>query len=700
MNTNSRTHYRACNLCEALCGLEIEVQGHEILSIRGDQNDPLSQGHICPKGVALQDVYHDPDRLRQPVRRTATGWETISWEEAFDEVATKLKKIQAAAGQSAVGVYLGNPNTHNMGTVLFLPDFLRSLKTPNLFSATSADQLPHHFVSFLQFGHYFMLPVPDVDRTDYMLILGANPMVSNGSLMTAPAFPKRMRAIQQRGKVVVIDPRRSETANKADEHIFIQPGSDALFLLAMVHTLFEENKVDLGKLAEHVQHLDAVAAFAKKYTPEQVAAATGIAADKIRTITREFAAAKRAVCYGRMGVSTQTFGGLSVWLVNLVNILTANFDQPGGAMFTSPAMDTLAPNRAGRINRWASRVRQLPERFGELPVAVLTEEITTPGEGQIKALFTSAGNPVLSTANGAALDKALEQLEFMVSVDIYINETSRHAHIILPPTTGLEIAHYDVVFHTLAVQNTAKYSEPCFEKSADQRHDYEIFQALTSRMTDGDYKPQFATPEAMVDMALRFGPYGKTGLSVQQLKENPSGIDLGPLQSMLPERLFTADKKIDLAPAALLADLDRLDAHFFPSQTRADKFPLRLIGRRQLRSNNSWMHNSQRLVKGGDRCTLLVHPDDAAAADIQDGQLVALASAVGSLAIAVEISDEMMPGVVSIPHGWGHTRPGTQQAIASAHAGVSTNDITDTALLDNLTGNAVFNGVMVRMVVH
>ncbi|PSR13861.1 MAG: dehydrogenase [Bacteroidetes bacterium] len=698
MKHTPRTHYRACNLCEAICGLEIQVSGDEILSIRGDQEDPLSQGHICPKGVALQDIYQDPDRLRQPVRRTATGWETISWTEAFDEVATRLQHLQATAGRSAVGVYLGNPNTHNFGTTLFLPDFLRSLKTPNLFSATSADQLPHHFVAYLMFGHYFLLPVPDLDRTDYLLVLGANPLVSNGSLMTAPAFPKRMRAIQARGRVVVVDPRRTETADKADEHLFIRPGTDALFLLAIVHTLFAEGLVQLGALADHVKNLEPVAAAVQAYTPERVAASTGVAAAKIKAISREFAAAERAVCYGRMGVSTQEFGGLCNWLVNLVNILTGNFDRPGGAMFTTPAVDTVLPNRAGKLGRWSSRVSQHPERFGELPVAALTEEILTPGDGQIRALVTSAGNPVLSTANGAALDEALGQLDFMVAIDIYLNETTRHAHIILPPTTGLETTHYDVVFHTLAVRNTAKFSEPCFEKTADQRHDYEIFQELTRRLTGGTYDPPFATPTQMVDAGLRFGAYGKTGLSVQQLQDHPHGIDLGPLQPVLPGRLFTEDKKIDLAPASLLADLVRLDGQLVELDNVAPDFPLRLIGRRQLRSNNSWMHNSQRLVKGGDRCTLLVHPDDAAAAGMVAGQVVTVQSAVGSLQIAVEISDEVMPGVVSIPHGWGHTRRGTQQAVAEAHPGVSMNDITDPHLLDALTGNAVFNGVPVRVV--
>lgn len=690
-----RTHYRACNLCEAICGLEIKLQGDEIISIRGDKNDPLSKGHICPKAIALKDIYYDKDRLKQPIRRTDDGWEVISWEEAYDEVVTNLKDIQAKHGNNSVGIYLGNPNVHNYGSLLFGPNFIRSLKTQNRFSATSADQLPHHFVGRQMFGHYFMLPVCDVDRTDYMLILGANPLVSNGSLMTAPGFDKRMKAIQKRGKVVVIDPRRSETAKKADEHLFIKPGTDVLFLWAMVYTIFENNWVDFGHLKDHVKNFDIVETLVQDYAPELIAPITGIEASTIRRIAKEFVEAERAVCYGRMGVSTQEFGGLCIWLVNLINILTNNFDKEGGAMFTSPAMDIIANGRKGKMNRWKSRVRKLPEMFGELPVATLMEEITTEGEGQIKAMITTAGNPVLSAPNGKGIDKAFEQLDYMVSIDIYLNETTKHANIILPPTTGLEISHYDVSFHALAVQNTAKFSTPCFEKTPEQRHDYEIYNELTLRMSAGAFRAPYNTPEEMVDMALKYGPYGKTGLSVKQLKTNPSGIDLGALQSQLPNRLFTEDKKIDLAPGELIADLKRVQR--FIQTAKEGQSQLVLIGRRQLRSNNSWMHNSYRLVKGGDRCTLLIHPNDAQQAGIVHHQQVQVQSRVGSISIKAEISDEMMEGVVSIPHGWGHNQEGVQMEVAQKHAGVSINDLTDELFIDELTGNAAFSGVFVTV---
>ncbi len=696
MTENTTTHYRACNLCEAICGLEIEVKGRAVVSIKGDKKDPFSKGYLCPKAIALQDIYTDKNRLKQPIRRTDNGWETISWETAFDEVASNLKRIQKKHGNSAVGSYLGNPNAHNFGSILFLPDFLRSLKTPNLFSATSADQLPHHFVSHQMFGHYFAIPVCDVDRTDFMLIMGANPLVSNGSLMTAPGFRNRMKGIQERGKVVVLDPRKSETADKADEHHFIKPGSDALFLLSIIHVFFAEDLVDLGHLKGHVKGYEAIEDFAKGFSPEETAKFTQISAAETRRMAQEFAVAKRAVCYGRMGLSTQEFGGLCIWLVNLVNILSNNFDKEGGAMFASPAMDTVLERNKGKIGRWKSRVSKREERFGELPVSVLLEEITTQGTGQIKALVTAAGNPALSTPNGASLEKALEDLEYMVSIDIYLNETTKHANIILPPTTGLETSNYDSVFHVLAVQNTAKYSPPTFEKTEEQRHDYEILQELTKRM-NADYQPRFKTPEEMVDMGLRYGEYGKSGISIQQLKDQPHGVDFGALRPVLPERLFTEDKMIELAPASLLGDLDRLKKVFFAKENETTKKKFQLIGRRDLRTNNSWMHNSHRLVKGGNRCTLLINPADAIALNISNNQEVEVQSKTGKLSIQTEISEEMMPGVVSIPHGWGHDREGIALDVAAAHAGVSINDVTDDKFIDELTGNAAFSGVWVTV---
>ena len=692
------THYRACNLCEAICGLAIEHENGKISSIRGDEQDPLSRGHICPKAVALQDVYEDPDRLKYPVRRTINGWQRISWEEAYDEVVANLRKVQEKHGPDAVGAYFGNPNVHNLGSMLFSGPFSKALGTKNRFSATSADQLPHHVAALTMFGHGLLLPVPDVSRTHFMLVIGANPLVSNGSMMTAPGFARHMKAIQQRGgKAVVIDPRRTETAQKADAHYFIRPGRDALLLLALIHTLFEEGLVKLRHLEPIVTGVKVVEEIAAGFSPETVAPLVGIKAEDIRRLVREFAQAPSAVCYGRMGASTQAYGGLCQWLINVLNILTGNLDRVGGAMFTQPAFDqvgfTGSKGKTGVFGRRRTRVSGLPEYSGEFPVAALAEEILTPGEGQIRAMVTVAGNPVLSTPNGNRLDEALAGLEYLAAIDIYINETTRHANIILPPTTGLETEHYDIIFHILAVRNTAKYSPPLFEKEPEQRHDWQIFQALTERLSGQPANGM--QPQPMLDFALRAGP---RGLNLKQLIDAPHGIDLGPLLPCLPERLFTPDKKIPLAPAIFVQDIARLkkDVKSWGKASDSD-FPFELIGRRQLRSNNSWMHNARRLMKGKERCTLILHPGDAQKIGVTDGQEVQVISAVGAIRIKAALSSEIMPGVVSIPHGWGHGLNGVQMEVARAHPGASINNLTDDRRIDELTGNAAFSGVSVRI---
>jgi len=684
-----------------MCGLEIRYEEKEVLSIKGDKKDPFSRGHICPKAVGLKDIYEDPDRLKSPVRKTATGWEPISWEDAYEEVVRKIQDVQKKFGKDAVGSYLGNPNVHNLGSMLFLPAFLKSLKSKNRFSATSVDQLPHHFAARLQFGHQFMIPIPDVDRTDYMLIMGANPLVSNGSLMTAPDIGKRLRAIQERGgKVVVIDPRYTETARKASQHYFIRPGEDALFLLAILHTIFEKQQEKPGRLKELLHGWEEIKTIVKAYSPEKVSKATGLSAQQIRSIAQEFAAAPSAVCYGRMGLSTQAYGGLCQWLVNVVNIVTGNLDREGGAMFTLPAYDhvgiTGAMGRTGAFDRWQSRVRGLSEFGGELPVAALAEEILTKGDGQIKAMVTVAGNPVLSTPNGKQLDQALAQLDFMVAIDIYINETTRHADIILPPATGLEVDHYDLIFHVLAIRNTAKYSTALFEIEDHQRFDWQIMDELAHRLSG---KPRLGfSPRQIIDGALAKGPYASQALSISKLIDHPHGIDLGPLRPCLPERLLTPDKKIDLVPKNMLQDLDRLNQHL-QEELKETNYPFRLIGRRLLRSNNSWMHNVQRLVKGPEACTLLLHPKDAAQLEVDNGQVIKVQSRVGQIRIPVEISEEIMEGVVSIPHGFGHANEGVQLQVATKRPGVSINDLTDEQLIDRLTGNVAFSGVPVQLLV-
>ena len=780
--SESAPHFRSCNLCEAICGIEITVDdtvhsssrtigsppsdrnkplpanAHKpLLTIRGDADDPFSRGYICPKAVALQDFHFDPDRLRYPVRQRGkgeggkrrqgdgeTGWERITWEEAFDEVAKNLGRINSKYGRNSIGAYLGNPNVHNYGAMLFAPGFLRSLHTRNKFSATSVDQLAHHVSAYVMFGHQLLLPVPDLDRTSYFLMLGANPVVSNGSLMTAPGFPNRLKALRQRGgKVVLIDPRRNETARLADQHHFIRPGTDVFLLLALLHVVFEEQLTRMDHIASFTDGVESVAKVVAEFSPELIAATTGIDADEVRRLAREFAAAESAVCYGRIGVSTQEFGGVCQWLINVLNIVTGNFDRAGGAMFPLPAFDavtapkSLAPR--GSYGRWRSRVRKLPEFAGELPVAALAEEILTPGEGQVKALVTLAGNPVLSTPNGRGLDRALESLEFMVSIDPYINETTRHAHIILPPTSPLERGHYDLAFHLLAIRNTTKFSPPLFEREKSAMHDWEILLELEGRMKQrGRLKRKlmrkFFDPERILDLGLRFGPYGSRlnpfakGMTLKKVKAAVHGIDLGPLRPCLPGRLQTENKRINLAPDLFVQDIERVRSKL--SNILTDPFRhssngsdaenaevvhreiqtasppiestghLLLIGRRQLRSNNSWMHNSERLVKGNatkPRCTIIMHPLDAADRDLRQGQVVVVKSRVGTITLPVELSDEIMRGVVSIPHGWGHDREGNRLSVAQQHSGASINDLMDESCIDAICGTAAFNGTKVTV---
>jgi anaerobic selenocysteine-containing dehydrogenase len=696
------THYRACHLCEAICGLVIETEGEDIVSIKGDKNDPLSRGHICPKAVALKDIHEDPDRLRHPVRKVTAvdgghSWEEISWEEALDTTARQLADTIERHGVHAVGIYMGNPSVHNYGMLTHQGNLFRHIRTNNRFSATSVDQLPHHLAALWLFGHKSMFPIPDIDRTRYFLMLGANPLASNGSLWTVPDVKKRIKELKARGgKLVVIDPRHTETAALASEHRFIAPGTDALFLLAVLNTLFAEGLVRPDRLAGFITGLDEVGRAVADFTPEFAAEHTGIAAPDIRHITRELASAEAGVCYGRMGVSTQAYGALCQWLIQLINITTGNLDRPGGSLFATPAVDMLATTSPGGFGRHRSRVRDLPEFDRELPAAALAEEITTPGEGQIRALFTGAGNPVLSTPNGRQLDDALAQLDFMVSLDPYINETTRHADIILPPTSPLEHDHYDISFHLLAVRNTARHSEAIFDKPEGSLHDWEIFAELGQRLAVLlDQQPQPAVPpDQIVDFGLQAGPYKDQGLSLATLREHPSGIDLGPLQPRLPDRLFTPDKRIHCDTPEPLADLERLREEF----AQPPHGLLRLIGRRHVRSNNSWMHNYRRLVKGKDRCTLMMHPRDMTSRDIAEGTLVTVSSRAGAVQLPVEATEEIMPGVVSIPHGYGHNREGIRLGIASNHAGVSCNDVTDDQYVDALSGNAAVNGVLVSVV--
>ncbi|MHB1312366.1 MAG: molybdopterin-dependent oxidoreductase [Gemmatimonadaceae bacterium] len=707
----TRTHYATCPLCEAACGIVVQVQSGAITEIRGDVDDPASRGHICPKAVALKDLHEDPDRLRHPVKRVGRDWVEISWREAIALTVQGIGGVQRRHGRDALAVYLGNPTVHSLGAMLFAPAFSKSLGTRNRYSATSVDQLPHHLAALFSFGHPLLIPVPDIDRTDCWIIFGANPAASNGSLMTAPDVVKRLKAIRDRGgEVIVVDPRRTETAELATEHHFIRPGTDALALMAMLQVIFAEQLVNPGRLEAFTDGIDVLARACAPYTPELVSAATGMDAAVIRTLARRLAGTERAVLYGRIGVSTQAFGALCCWLINVLNTVTGHLDAPGGAMFTRPAVDLMHGGGmyggAGRFARWASRVRRLPEFAGELPVAALAEEMDTPGEGQVRGLVTHAGNPVLSTPNGARLDRALGGLEFYAAIDFYINETTRHAHVILPPTAGLERDHYDLVFHALAIRNTAKWSPAVVAPAAGARHDWEILSELTWRVARGGAMQRarlwgvamlarLMGLRGMMKRALAASSYGAE-VSMERLAGEPHGVDLGPLAPMLPGRLRTPDQRIALAPERFLADLARLAATLDLPATADGE--LVLIGRRDLRSNNSWMANSERLARGRRRCALLMHPADASARGLTTGASARVTSRTGTIDAEVEVTDALMPGVVCMPHGWGHDRDGVRQRVARAHGGVSLNDLTDDQRVDACSGNAAFCGTVVRIV--
>ena len=711
------TAHVTCPLCEATCGLEVTLsQAGEVQRVRGDDADVFSHGFICPKGGSLGALHHDPDRLRAPLVRRDGVLTEATWDEAFAEVDRLLTPILERHGRDAVAIYAGNPSVHNLSGALYGRVFNKALGTKNLFTASTVDQMPKHVSAGEMFGGALTIPVPDLDRTRHLLVLGANPLASNGSLMTAPDVRGRLRAIRERGgKVVVVDPRRSRTAEHADEHFFIRPGTDALLLFGLVHVLFDEGLVTDDR--DLLAGVEDVAALAAPFSPEAVAGPTGIAAADVRRMARELAAAERAAVYGRIGTTTAAFGTLTSWLVDVLNALTGNLDREGGAMFplaaAGQANAASGPPRGFRTGRWTSRVRGLPEVLGELPVATLADEIETPGEGQVRALVTMAGNPCVSTPNAGRLDAALQTLDALICLDVYVNETSRHANVVLPGPTPLERPHFDLVLYQLAVRNVANYTPAVLE--TDMPQEWATLLRLTGIVTGQGPDADIAAidafvagetarragvdaavaggrtgPERLLDLLLRAGPYD---LTLDDLEAAPHGVDLGPLRPRLPGVLRTPSGKVELAPAAIAADVPRLAAEL----DRRRNGGMVLIGRRQLRSNNSWMHNLAPLVKGKDRCTAWMHPDDADRLGLADGEPARVRSRTGELLVPVEVTDAIMPGVVSIPHGWGHDVDGVRMAVAAAHAGVNSNVVADEQLLDPLSGTSVLNGIPVEV---
>lgn len=737
-----RTALRICPLCEATCGLTLTIEGTRVTAARGDREDVFSKGFICPKGASFGALDADPDRLRTPLVRENGELREASWEEAFDAVARGLRPVVERYGADALGVVLGNPNVHTMAGALYPTVLLGAVRTRSLFTASTVDQMPKHVSSGLLFGDANAIPVPDLDHTDHLLLIGANPLESNGSLCTAPDFPGKLKALKARGgRLTVVDPRRTRTAKLADRHLAIRPGADALLLAAMTTVLFEEGLVDLGDLAPHVDGLPELREAIQDFTPESVAGACDVDADTIRTLARELAAAPTAAVYARIGSCTVPHGTLASWLVDVLNTLTGNLDRPGGALFPQAATDRTprpaGPGRGFSLGRWHSRVRRLPEAKGELPLSALAEEIdtATPEGEPLRALIVIAANPVLSAPDGDRLDKALGSLDFMVSVDPYLNETSRHAHVVLPPPPPAQSPHHDFAFNTLAVRNQVRYSRPAVPLEPGRMAETEILarlilaasgmhgagpgavdtmvidQTLGKAVQDphspvhGRDPHELAAqltgadgPERRLDLMLRLGPYGDgfgarpDGLNLARLLEHPHGIDLGPLRPRLPQPLKTPSGKVELLPAPLAADLPRLR-----EAQRERPTGLVLVGRRHLRSNNSWLHNVPALTGGTNRCTLHLHPEDAARLGVRDGEPVRIKGAGGEVTAPAEVTDAIRPGVVSLPHGWGHDRPGTRLGHAGREPGVNVNQLLDGTLLDPLSGNAVLNGIPVRV---
>ncbi len=691
------SRYRACPLCEAICGLDFQFDADDgtLVAIRGDEDDPFSRGHICPKGNAILDLESDPDRLRRPLRRIGDAWHEIGWDEAFAFAGERLAAIQSEHGANAVAAYLGNPNVHHFGHIAYMPALLRALRSQNVFSASSVDQWPHQLVAWAMYGHQFLVPIPDIDRCDYFLMLGANPVASNGSLMTAPGVAKRLKALVARGKLVVVDPRHTETAEIASDHVFIRPGGDVWLLLGLIQELMRLGAPRLEAYAAKIAGWDEALAVIVAIDATQFEARTGIAAARVHQIARDLYAAPRAAVYGRIGVSTQRYGTLCQWLMQILNLYTGNLDREGGVLPNDPAFPMTGPGTAkGHRGKWSSRVRGLPEFAGELPVAVLAEEITTPGAGQVRALVTCAGNPVLSTPNGRALEDALASLDFMVSIDVCVNETTRFAHLILPPASPLTQYHYDLVFNAFAVRRVARLNVPFGPVPADERADWQIVDGLGTAYCAAAGKPWVAPsePRAMIAAGLE---RGGGEVTVEQLEAAPHGLDLGPLRPSLLRRLETASGKIECAPTVMMEALAELAKEAGAVAPTGEHGPdaLLLIGRRELRSNNSWMHNAPRLIKGKPRHHLLMHADDLARRGIADGARVRVRSEAGSIEVDAQQSDAIMPGVACLPHGYGHGRDGTRQSRAMHVEGPSYNDLTHVAALDAPSGNAALSGV-------
>lgn len=703
-----------CPLCEAGCGLRIDLEDGRAVKVRPDEDDTFSAGYVCPKGLELLNIDADPDRLRHPVERTKDGFVPIGWDEAFARIGERIGAIRRDFGPDAIAAYFGTVGVHKHGASLMRGPLIDAIGTKNVFGASSQDTGARFVTCHLMYGSNFSVAVPDVDRTDYFLCIGANPLASNGSLMTAPNIRGRIRAIRERGgKVVVVDPRRSETAGASDEHVFIRPGTDAALLLAMIQVLVAEDRVDRQTVIQQGRDFDTIEPKLMDFAPERVASFTGVDAETIRRLAIEFVDAPSSVAYSRMGPGNAEHSTATCYAVELLNIVAGRLDRTGGAMFPTPAIDLTFLARAvgaDGFNRYTSRTKGLPEVVGELPSTTLADEIETEGAGQVRALVAYAGNPVRSVPNGRRIASALAQLDFMVAIDIYVNETTRHADLILPPASFLADDHVDLFFANYRVRNGVRWHPPVIERGPDERLDWEILLGIAKVLGGGptaigpldkllNTVGLDLTPSNVVELALRMGRYGdrflpfSKGLNKKKLQAMPGGIDHGPLEPCLHRRVFHNDKKVRLAPPELLATVDAL-------LERLDEpvnGTLKLIGRRHLRSNNSWMHNLPGLVSGRPRDTLLVHPDDARRLALEDGARAKMKSRIHVGEVTVEVSDEIAPGVVSLPHGYGQREVADHLHVAGAIQGASANDWVDDDIVDPLSGQSILNGVPVEL---
>ncbi len=688
----STIHARTCHICEANCGVLVEVEGREILSIRGNPDHVLSRGHICPKATAIADLQNDPDRLHRPVKKVDGQWQEIGWEQAFAEIAAKLLALKGEGAKPAM--YMGNPSAHDYGISTQISTLRHAIGAKHLYSASTLDQIPHHVVQYHMYGHVSLAAVPDIDRSQYLLIIGGNPAASNGSIWTVPDFKKRVKELRARnGLLVVVDPRRTETARLADEHHFVNPGTDTALLIGILKSIFDGGLADTSRLDAILDDSwGAIEPALAGFDLEQLSLHCGIAVEAMQDMAAQLAADQPAAIYGRMGVSVCEYGTLNQWLIQVINIASGNLDREGGTMVPEPALDTI--NLVGRGSvRTADTVRGvMPSVMNELPMVTFADEMLREDDERIRSLFVVTGNPVLSAPDGAKLDRALERLDLMVSFDMYVTATSRHADYILPPCGPLEKDHYPFFFGPLAIRNYASYSPAIFELQEGEKTDWEIIAELAREILaqDGQDVPNIREPRDVLDTMLQSSP---AGLTLAEVEAAPNGIDLGPMRPCMAGRLRTSDGKIHCAHPDFLAELQRFAASLGNEQPDS----LRLIGRRHVRQNNSWLHNSARLLKGPDRCTLMIHPDDAASRGLADGVMASVSSRVNNIQIPVEITDDIMQGVVSIPHGFGHGREGIGLSVAAAKPGVSINDLTDTERFDPLSGNAVLNAVSVTV---